>query len=268
MTAGSSAERHDAAHEAADRHADPWWGVHASRYRFAQTFASDRRALDVACGSGYGLPLLAERARAVIGVDGDLPAAVKARRWSQGTSASVVVSDACRLPFADNSWDLVTSFETLEHLHDRARFIAELRRVLADGGSCLLSTPNAKYTQPVNGRPRNPFHVHEYEPAELAAELGRQFGSVTLMGQRLNPRFTISPFWDDQERMPRTLGPLARRFTWRVLNRTPSALADRASLALWGHRLIPTEFDYDFTADGLDESPVLVAVCTERRRAH
>src|SRR5262245_44720745 len=167
--------RHDADLDASARRTDPWWGVHASRYRFAQTFAGDRRALDVACGSGFGLPLLAERARAVTGVDGDMQAALKARGRTQGTPAFVVVSDACHLPFPDGSWDLVTSFETLEHLHNRPQFVAELRRVLEDNGTCLVSTPNAKYTLPVNGRPRNPYHVHEYEPAEFAAELRTQF---------------------------------------------------------------------------------------------
>ena len=75
------------------------------------------------------------------------------------------------MPFADESFDGVTSFETLEHLHERSQFLAELRRVLRPGGSLVLSTPNASYTKPVNGKPSNPFHIFEYTPLELRAEL-------------------------------------------------------------------------------------------------
>lgn len=274
-------ERHDALGGADTRHSDPWWGVHAARYVYAQELARDRRALDVACGSGYGLPILAATARAVVGVDGSLDAARQARALfanpapgtrnpeprrnpaprTRNPEPLVVVSDACRLPFADRSWELVTSFETIEHLRDRTGFVTELRRVLTDRGTCIVSTPNAKYTRPVDGKPRNPFHVHEYEPAELVAELSGQFQSVELLGQRLSRRFTVSPFWDDQQRMPRAIGAQARLLAWRLLSRAPAVLGNGASVALWGHRLIPTELDYDFTADGLDEAPVLVAIC-------
>lgn len=262
-------ERHDGLASADTRHTDPWWGVHAARYVYARELARNGRALDVACGSGYGLPILAEAARTVVGVDASVEAARNARALlaqsghgaQKRSTPAVLVADACRLPFADRSWDLVTSFETIEHLHDRAGFVAELRRVLTTRGTCILSTPNATYTQPVNGKPRNPFHVHEYEPAELVGELRGPFRSVELLGQRLSPRFTVSPFWDDQQRVPQAIGAQARLLAWRVLNRAPAALGNRVSIALLGHRLIPTELDYDFTAEGVENAPVLVAIC-------
>jgi SAM-dependent methyltransferase len=219
--------------------------------------------LDVACGTGYGLALLAGCARAVVGADADFDALKTARSAtaiSRG-SAAVVRSDACRLPFPDGAWDVVTSFETIEHLHDRAGFVREVRRVLAPGGVCVMSTPNANYTQPVDGTPRNPFHVHEYDPAGFRTELDAHFGEIELLGQSLSPRFAVSPFWDDQQRMPHALGPQAKLMTWRVLNRTPAALRDLLSRALWGHPLIPSENDYEFSAAHVDAAPVLVAIC-------
>ena len=161
----------------------------------------------------------------------------------------------------------MTSFETIEHLHDRARFVGEIRRVLAPGGVCVMSTPNANYTQPVDGTPRNPFHVHEYDPAEFRTELDPHFGDIELLGQSLSPRFAVSPFWDDQQRMPHALGPQAKLMTWRVLNRTPAAVRDRLSRALWGHQLIPSEHDYEFSATRVSDAPVLVAICRGTCRA-
>lgn len=257
-------ERHEPAIDPATRRESPWWGVHASRYLFARPFVERQRMLDVACGTGYGLALLAGSARAIVGADADFDALQRARAAVAG-DGSVVRADACRLPFPDASWDVVTSFETIEHLRDREGFVREVRRVLAPSGVCVMSTPNARYTQPIDGVPRNPFHVHEYTPPEFAAELGRSFAHVELLGQSLSARFAVSPFWDDQQRMPRTFGPQAKLIAWRVLNRTPAAVRDGLSRALWGHPLIPSEHDYEFSAARAADAPVLVAICRGAR---
>ena len=255
-------ERHEPPINPASRRDSPWWGVHAARYLFAQRFAEHRRILDVACGSGYGLPLLAHAGHAVVGADADFEALRTARACA---GARVVRSDACRLPFGDASWDVVTSFETIEHLQDRRAFVDEIRRVLVPGGVCVMSTPNANYTRPVDGVPRNPFHVHEYTPEEFASELRRRFAQVELLGQTLSARFVVSPFWDDQQRMPRWPVPQLRLMTWRLLRRMPAAARDGFSRAIWGHALIPSEYDYEFAAAAVDEAPVLVAVCRAER---
>jgi SAM-dependent methyltransferase len=238
----------------------PWWGVHASRYHFAEPLVEGRRVLDVACGTGYGLTILAASARAVVGVDADADA-VHTAASGLGARQALVVGDGVRLPFADGVFGAITSFETIEHLHRRDDFLAELRRVLRPDGICVVSTPNASYTQPVNGVPRNPFHVHEYTPEELKLTLDRQFRSVTLLGQQLDRRFAISPFWDDQRRLPRSLAVQARLGMWRVFNRLPEWAGDALSRALLRQPLVPTERDYQFSQRAVAQAPVLVAVC-------
>jgi SAM-dependent methyltransferase len=239
----------------------PWWGVNAARYVFAAPYAAGKRVLDIACGTGYGLALLEGRAARVTGVDMDVEALRKAPAAIADGSTTVVAADACWLPFDDASFDLVVSFETLEHLRDRETFVGELRRVLTAEGTCILSTPNANYTQPVNGKPTNPFHVHEYAPDELRDALGRHFPRVELLGQLLDSRFRISPFWEDQQRLPRALGVQARRFLWRVLNKAGVRVRNPASRWLWGHAFYPGEHDYRFSAATVHVAPVLVAIC-------
>lgn len=209
--------------------------------------------LDIACGTGYGMRILSEVARTVVGADLD----VEAVRSAQG-AGPVVVTDGTALPFRTAALDVVTTFETLEHLEHRGAFLAELARVLAPGGGLVLSTPNATYTRPVDGRPRNPFHVFEYTPEELDAELRGHFGDVQMFGQEISGRFKISPFWDDQQRLPRTPATRARLLLWRILNRLPSRPRDRASRALWGHPLYPGADDYTFTTDAVPSARVLV----------
>ena len=242
-----------------ERDRSPWWGVHASRYSFAGPYVAERRVLDIACGTGYGMAILRASARSVVGVDADLDAVRVAAGNSSGGVA--LVGDGRRLPFPDGAFDAVTSFETIEHLEERDRFLSELRRVIQPDGVCVLSTPNANYTEPIDGRPRNPFHVHEYTPEELDDALRRQFAGVEMLGQELDSRFTISPFWDDQRKLPRGTGVQARLLMWRVLNRLPHAIGDPVARLLLGQPLVPGERDYRFSHENVVTSPVLVAVC-------
>jgi SAM-dependent methyltransferase len=244
------------------RRHSPWWGIHAARYQFALPHVAGCRVLDIACGTGYGLPVLQTRARWVVGVDIDVDTARKARSEIGSGPEAVVVADGCILPFSDASFDVITSFETLEHLERRAQFLAELRRVLTTGGLCIISTPNATYTRPVNGRPRNPHHVFEYTPAELIAELNNHFSTIELLGQVLGSHYVLSPFLEDQERLPRTVRAQTRLFLWRVINKAPAAVRDHLSRALWGHPLFPGDTDYTFSVATAEEASVLVALCS------
>jgi len=238
----------------------PWWGIHEARYRFALKYIGGESLLDVSCGTGYGLPILLSAVKYVIGVDVDVPALLSAAREVRGLNGRVVLASAGCLPFHDDAFDAITSFETIEHLQDRETFVKELVRVLAPGGVCVFSTPNAIYTRPLNGKPRNPYHIYEYSPSEFKDFLANHFGSISLLGQRLHPTFRISPFWDDQQNLHGTR-ELCRLVLWRVLNRLPRLAREFLSQAVWGHPFTPSFSDYDFVASGVEDAPVQVAIC-------
>jgi SAM-dependent methyltransferase len=244
------------------RNQTPYWGEHAARYVFAAPYLAGRRVLDIACGTGYGLAFLGAQTRFTVGADLDFEAVRKARREITDDRTTAIVSDGYLLPFADGSFDAITSFETLEHLEERSRFLGELRRVLAPQGLCIMSTPNANYTQPVNGRPKNPHHVFEYKPEELVVELNAHFPRVELLGQDLDSHFVISPFWDDQVKLSKTPRNLITLVVWRVLNKLPFSLRDRLSNGFWGHSFFPGEEDYKFDKETIQNARVLVAVCS------
>lgn len=242
----------------------PWWGEHVARYQFALPLVRERATLDVACGTGLGLAILQTQASRVVGVDGDDAAVLSARRAAP--TATVLQADALALPFADESFAAVTTFETIEHLQNRAQFLREIVRVLSKDGVCVLSTPNAHYTKPVAGKPRNPFHVHEYEPSELVSELEPFFSSIKIFGQVLNSRFVVPPFWDDQQRLPRTLWNQLGLTLRRIGNRMPARARDVMSEKLWGHRFFPVPSDYAFLESEVAEAPVSVVICREPRK--
>lgn len=220
------------------------------------------QVLDIACGTGYGINILLRgKARQVVGVDLDRSAVEEARQNLSESGGHVLLANGCSLPFPDQSFDAITSFETLEHLNERDKFLMELRRVLKPSGLLILSTPNANHTEPINGRPRNPFHVYEYTPQELETELRRHFDQVKMLGQVLDSRFVIPPFIDEQEKLTRDGRRRMDILLWRALNKLPRRGRNRISQALWGQPFFPDENDYRFNEETLDTAPVLLALC-------
>ena len=107
------------------------------------------RVLEVGCGRGVALPVLARllAPRELVGLDVD-PAllAVAERRVSgAGVAARLVPGDLLALPFPDASFDLVVDFGTCYHVTDPARALAEVARVLAPGGRFVHETPVAQH---------------------------------------------------------------------------------------------------------------------------
>ena len=145
---------------------------HRAAYRFAESQARGRRAIDLGCGTGYGTAELATAGWHVVGMDRVAPAA-----RARASSAGFVRGDLTKLPFASRSFDTVTSFQVIEHLADPRAYLDEIARVLAPDGMLLLSTPNLRQSDG-----ENPYHLHEYEAAELEAVLARHFASVEMRG--------------------------------------------------------------------------------------
>ncbi len=154
---------------------------HRARYEWASSRVTGR-TLDVACGTGHGAALLAGRCD-VVGVDYDPAAvAIAAARVPSGHFHEATVPP---LEFDDDTFDAAVSFETLEHIEDDRRFVAELRRVVRLGGPMLISSPNRAAASPNTIRPPNPYHVREYLLPDLV-ELVRQagFSEVEVWHQR------------------------------------------------------------------------------------
>jgi SAM-dependent methyltransferase len=148
------------------------------------------------------------------------------------------------LPFADDSFDVVCSFEIVEHVADAERFVAELARVLKRGGRLVLSTPRAD--DPTR-RPDNPFHEREFDADELRTLLSSSFSSVELFGQR---RIETA-----RHRTLRRLDLLGLRRRLPVVRRASGALTGTAAMADVGLDGIAIE------RDAIADATELVAVC-------
>jgi ubiquinone/menaquinone biosynthesis C-methylase UbiE len=136
---------HQRIHEADPDHDDalsPWYRL----VREQMGAIAGLRILEVACGRGGFVSELLRAGGRVTGCDFSSAAlkaaAGKVPRTSEGLSAALVRGDAQSLPFADSSFDMVVSCETIEHLPQAGAAVREMHRVTRFGGQLFLTTPN------------------------------------------------------------------------------------------------------------------------------
>ena len=121
----------------------------------------------------------------MLALDVAAEAAGEARNRTREMRVRSLTADACRLPIASGSIEVVVCLEVFEHVECRDEMLREIDRVLTPSGSLILSTPNKKIYAESGPPGGNPFHVKEYEREELLASLRRHFQHVQLMGQVL-----------------------------------------------------------------------------------
>ena len=146
-------------------------------YRYALTLACDRSVLDAGCGEGFGTVTLADVARTVVGMDYSADAVATCRRTWPRPNLRFVRHDLTALGAYPERFDLIVSFQVLEHLVDPGPFLTGVHAQLVPGGRLLLTTPNR-----LTSFSENPYHVHEYSAAELRQLLDGVFRTVTILG--------------------------------------------------------------------------------------
>jgi SAM-dependent methyltransferase len=156
--------------------------VHLRAYDEAVAHAANRDVLDVGCNTGYGTVRFLPVARRVVGVDVSPAAIDAARRRTVGGRPEFVLTSGLELPFADASFDLVSSFQVLEHVPDPLVYLREIARVTRAGGEVILATPNAAIRLDPGMAPWYRFHVREYLADELRELLEEVFPRVRIRG--------------------------------------------------------------------------------------
>ncbi|RAU90775.1 SAM-dependent methyltransferase [Mycobacterium colombiense] len=165
------------------------------------------KVIDVGCGAGRHAFEAYRRGADVVAFDRDeaelrsvdtiLRAMAEAGEAPAGASAKVVVGDALKLPYADETFDCVIASEILEHIPHDDVAIAELIRVLKAGGTLAVSVPrwlpervcwllSDEYHANEGG------HVRIYRASELRGKIARDGMELT---HTHHAHALHSPFW-------------------------------------------------------------------------
>jgi SAM-dependent methyltransferase len=154
-----------------------------TRYRFALDFCENKDVLEIACGSGQGLGLLAKKAHKVVGGDIDennLKLAIE--HYKNRSNIELKILDAHQLQFDNESFDVIILYEAIYYLREPASFVKEAWRVLRKGGVLLVCTAN-KDCPGFNPSPYSYRYLSAPELFNLLKENG--FINIALFGDLL-----------------------------------------------------------------------------------
>lgn len=151
--------------------------AHLHRYGFAKSIAEQRTShLDLGCGTGYGLAMLG--CTEGMGVDISATAIDLARLQYGASGFSFQRADLAGLEL-DRKYDIVTSFEVVEHLPDHHILLETAVRNMEQDGTFIVSIPNPAY----HGSSMNPYHLHDISPSQMVAMLETCFEEVSYYHQ-------------------------------------------------------------------------------------
>jgi ubiquinone/menaquinone biosynthesis C-methylase UbiE len=195
--------------------------------------------LEVGCGEGRGVHVLIAEAKTFTAVDKIKPVIDDLqKKYPQGKFISMNIPPLEGLP--DNAFDVVVSFQVIEHIKNDSLYLKELHRVLRPGGVVLITTPNRKMSLS-----RNPWHIREYLADELKRLAAKFFPSVQIKGITGNDK--VMAYYDrnkksvervtrwDIFRLQHWLPAIILRVPYEILNRR-----NRNKLQTSDHSLVKT----------------------------
>lgn len=147
------------------------------RYFWAASYCGGKDVLELACGTGQGLGVLAAKARSLQA--GDISdRMVETVRKHYGSRVSVSTINAESLPMKDQSLDVILLFEAIYYLPNAQKFVRECKRALRPGGKVLIATAN----KDLFDFHASPHSFVYYGVAELEALFGNEGFSVVCYG--------------------------------------------------------------------------------------
>ena len=177
-------ERLTAADQYANREAYLLYLIHLATYKYCIPFVRGKRVLDYGCGTGYGTSLMSEHCTQITGIDISLEAVSYAESHFSAPNLSylqIKPAEIAPLPFPDSSFDVVLSFQVIEHVQDISAYLREIDRVLTEDGRVVIATPDRSARLFSFQKPWNVWHLREYSQKQLEDTLSEYFSDVHVL---------------------------------------------------------------------------------------
>lgn len=151
-----------------------------ARYTLAAPYVAGKRVCDIACGAGYGSCFLSQCARQVVGMDISQETVFWAKKHFKRSNLSFLQGDGTQPWPLRQSFQVVVSFETLEHTVCPEAFLEQIHDHLEPGGTLIMSVPNGPRDKQ---RHQNPYHRHHFTSNQLESLIGRFFPEPRYFSQ-------------------------------------------------------------------------------------
>ncbi|ANW97035.1 hypothetical protein AXE80_12400 [Wenyingzhuangia fucanilytica] len=150
--------------------------MHLKTYIYAAEKTIGKTVLDMGSGSGYGSKILSEKAKTTIGVDIDEESIKYANEhYSSYNTNFTTISN-----LENKKFDIITSFQVIEHVFDLNEYVKTISKYLKDDGLVYISTPNIEHRLFTFQHPWNQFHIKEFSRKSLIKLLSKEFESVEI----------------------------------------------------------------------------------------
>ncbi|WP_081979175.1 class I SAM-dependent methyltransferase [Lacinutrix jangbogonensis] len=134
--------------------------------------------LEIGCGEGYGISLINKNINYLTVIDKSKKVLNNIKKKHPTTN--ILCQNIPPLSnLKDNSFDVIISFQVIEHIKDVKCFIKEIYRILKPNGKAYITTPNATKTIA-----RNPWHYKEYNFTEITNLIKNTFANYTIEGNK------------------------------------------------------------------------------------
>jgi len=155
---------------------------HFCAYKFAKAYSCGKDVLDIGCGEGYGANFLADFAKKVSGIDYDTDIINYAKNKYHKKNLEFSVMDIKDLGYLNQRFDVICSFQNIEHILDTHKLLKNILSLLKEEGIFICTTCNKKDASPGRDTPFNKFHVKEYLAHEFKELLEAHFHKVEVFG--------------------------------------------------------------------------------------
>ena len=147
---------------------------HQQRYDWACDFVKNKTVLDIACGCGKGSFILADKgeAKSVLGCDIEEEAVRYSSIKYKKSNLSYEVQNAVQFN-SKELFDVIISFETIEHISETDLFLNSIYDHLNDNGIFIVSTPIAAIEEDL--KPKNIYHVIEWGFKKFQEVVSKKF---------------------------------------------------------------------------------------------
>jgi len=238
--------------------------AHLARYYWVEKYVVNKTVLDAGCGSGYGDNILAKTSKKVVGIDISENAINYARKKYKRPNLEYYVADLTKGIDLKDKYDIVISFNVIEHINDVGKYYDSLVGALNDAGILIIETPNRLVSDAFEPS-WNPFHVQELSPDELKNGLTKYFNEVQILGFSLKDKKKEEIFKKDIEFVKRIRRDSIKTYLPYWLRFIIKNMRFYLFYVFMRNKLFYVS-DFEFTGEKVDTAGGIIAICKSKKR--